>query len=100
MNQKQKFYKTILRQKEISRRYYQRNWDAVRFCLRHGLVIYASAQSHNSDLVRLFIQKGENFKPMNDKLYSQSDEESMMEMIADMDERYEIIYLKMKDKEI
>jgi len=70
----------------------------MRFCNKHGLTIYASAQSSNSIMVKLFVHKGANFKPLNNILYNQSEPEDVMKYIAAIDKEYERLYLKMKDK--
>lgn len=86
------------RKKEIRRRFYHRNWEAMKWCNKQGLTVYASAQAHNQSLVKLFVQKGVPFKPLNDKVYDQEDPEQVMEYIAEIDKRYEMLYNKMKDK--
>ena len=68
------------------------------FCNKHGLTIYYSAQAHNSDMVKIFVQKGVPFKPLNDKLYDQTDPQEVMELISAIDAEYERLYLLMKDK--
>jgi len=86
------------RQEEIKRRFLERNIEAQRWCNNQGLIIYAASQAFNSNMVKLFVQKGVPFKPLNDKLYDQTDPQQVMEYIADIDERYELLYTKMKDK--
>tara|TARA_R110002020_G_scaffold100855_5_gene238066 strand:- start:3963 stop:4178 length:216 start_codon:yes stop_codon:yes gene_type:complete len=70
----------------------------MRWCNKQGLTIYASAQAGNQGLVKLFVQKGVPFKPLNEKVYDQNDLEQVMEYIADIDERYELLYNKMKSR--
>jgi hypothetical protein len=70
----------------------------MRWCNEQGLTIYAAAQSSDQSTVKLFVQKGIPFKPLNDKVYDQNDPEQVMEYIADIDERYELLYNKMKGK--
>ena len=70
----------------------------MRWCNKQGLTIYASAQARNQSLVKLFVQKGVPFKPLNDKVYDQNDPEQVMEYVAEIDKRYEMLYNKMKNK--
>ena len=86
------------RKKEIKHRFYHRNFKAQSFCNKHGLVIYASSQANNSTMVKLFVQKGVPFKPLNDVLYDQEDPNDVMAYVAAIDAEYERLYLKMKDK--
>ena len=95
---RQKNYLKDQRKREIQRRFYHRNWDAMRWCNKQGLTIYAAAQAGNQSLVKLFVQKGVPFKPLSEKVYDQNDPEQVMEYIADIDERYEMLYNKMKGK--
>ena len=84
--------------KEVEKRFFQRNIEAQRFCNKQGLTIYASAQGHDSSLVKIFVQKGVNFKPLNNKYYNQNEPNHVMEYTAAIDAEYERLYLKMKDK--
>ena len=93
------FQKRTLKSKveqDIRRRYFKRNWEAMSWCNKQGLTIYTSAQANSSVMVRVFIQKGVNFKPLNNILYSQDDPADMMRCVAAIDLRYEQLYLKMK----
>lgn len=94
---KQKRAKEEDQKKEIRRRFYHRNIEAQSFCNKHGLVIYASSQL-GSTTVKLFVQKGVPFKPLNDILYDQENPNDVMAYVAAIDAEYERIYLKMKDK--
>jgi len=62
------------------------------------LTIYVSAQSNNSNTVKIFVQKGIPFKPLNNILYNQADPEDVKKYIAAIDAEYERLYLKMKDR--
>ena len=84
-------------EKEIETRYFSRNWEAMTWCNEQGLTIYVSAQSHNSNLVRIFVQKGVPFKPLNNILYSQTDLKDVMKCVAAIDAEYERLYNKMKN---
>ena len=86
------------KEKEIERRFLDKNWDAMRWCNKQGLTIYASSQSYNSMMVKVFVQKRENFKPLNDKTYNQEEIKEVKEYSAAIDAEYERLYLKMKDK--
>lgn len=83
-------------EQDIIRRYFERNWEAMSWCNKQGLTIYTSAQANNSVMVKIFIQKGVNFKPLNNILYSQAEPEDMMKCVAAIDLRYEQLYLRMK----
>ena len=95
---KQLNYLKNQKEEEMKRRFYQRNWDAMRFCNKHGLTIYVAAQSNNSNFVKIFVQKGVPFKPLNNILYDQTKPEDVIKYISAIDAEYERIYLKMKDK--
>jgi len=86
------------KEKEIKKRFYFRNVEAQRFCNKHGLTIYAASQAGNTGFVRVFVQKGVHFKPLNDTLYNQSEIKDVMKYVSDIDKEYERLYLKMKDK--
>lgn len=68
------------------------------WCNKQGLTIYASAQASNSNMVKIFVQKGVPFKPLNNILYNQSEPEDVKKYIAAIDAEYERLYLKMKDR--
>lgn len=70
----------------------------MRFCNSHGLTVYPSAQSKNNNMVKIFVQKGVSFKPLNNKLYDQSIKDDVMEYTYEIDREYERLYLKMKDR--
>lgn len=84
---------------EIERRVYNRNVKAMTFCNENELVIYPSAQAHNSSLIKLFVQKGEIFKPLNGIEYDQTKPAEVNAYIAAIDKEYERLYLKMKDRD-
>jgi len=83
---------------ESMRRFYNRNIEAMTFCNDNGVTIYPAAQTHNSNLLRLFVHKGVIFKPLNDIEYDQSKHQDVIEYVAAIDKRYEALYLKMKSK--
>ena len=84
---------------EVERRVYNRNIKAMTFCNNNGLVIYPSAQSHNSNLLRIFVQRGDIFKPLSDIEYDQTKSKEVNAYIAAIDTEYERLYLKMKDRD-
>ena len=84
---------------EIERRVFNRNVKAMTFCNENELVIYPSAQAHNSSLIKLFVQKGEIFKPLNGIEYDQTKPAEVNAYIAAIDKEYERLYLKMKDRD-
>lgn len=84
---------------EIERRVYNRNVKAMTFCNENELVIYPSAQAHNSSLIKLFVQKGEIFKPLSSIEYDQTKQAEVNAYIAAIDKEYERLYLKMKDRD-
>ena len=86
-------------EREVERRVYNRNIKAKNFCNENELVIYPSAQAHNSSLVKLFVQKGEIFKPLSDIEYDQTKPMEVHAYIAAIDEEYERLYVKMKDRD-
>ena len=79
-------------------RYFNRNIEAMKFCNSNGLTIYASSQKHKSTFVKLFIQKGDKFKLLNNIEYDQNEHKDVVKYIAAIDKEYERLYLKMKDK--
>ena len=81
----------------IHYRFMNRNIEAMRFCLKNGLTVYPACQVGTLK-VKLFRQRGENFLPLSEKLYAQDDPLEVEEYCAAIDEEYERIYLKMKDK--
>lgn len=94
MSQKKKKIPT---EKELSR-FYSRNWEAMAFCNKHGLTIYPASQSKQSSMVKLFVQKGIPFRPLNNILYDQNVKEDVIRYTAAIDAEYERLYLIMKDK--
>ena len=83
---------------EINRRFYHRNIEAMSWCNKQGLTIYAAAQASSSNMVKIFVQKGVPFKPLNDILYNQTEPEDVKKYIAAIDAEYERLYLKMKSR--
>lgn len=98
MNPRQKRIQKEKDIKERNRRFYKRNTEAMSWCNKQGLTIYASSQSKNSSSVKIFVQKGMPFKPLNNILYDQNDPEDVKNYIAAIDEEYERLYLKMKNR--
>jgi hypothetical protein len=98
LSAKQKRNLDTIQEKEIKNRFYSRNIDAMRFCNSKGLTVYASAQASNTTYVKIFVQKGVPFRPLNNILYDQSDPKDVMRYTAAIDAEYERLYLKMKDK--
>ena len=90
--------KKALEREENRRRVLDRNFKAMSFCLKHGFSCYASARYNNSNLVRIFMQKGDKYKLINDKVYDQSVPEEVQAYIADIDRKYEEVYERMKKK--
>ena len=80
------------------KRSYRRNWKAMSWCNKQGFTIYVAAQAVNSDLVKIFKQKGERFKPLNNTLYDQNNPEDVISYIAAIDAEYERMYNFKKDK--
>ena len=70
----------------------------MQFCNKHGLTIYPAAQVNTGNKVRLFVQKGVPFKPLSDILYDQDEPNEVMAYVAAIDEEYERLYNKMKDR--
>lgn len=83
---------------DVKRRYLSKNVVAQKFCNDNGLTVYASAQAYNETMVKLFRQRGEDFLPLSEKLYNQTEPQEVMEYCAAIDMEYERIYKKMKDK--
>ena len=53
-NQKQQRIQKEKKEKEILRRFYNRNYTAMLFCNKHGLVIYPSNQAGTNN-VKIFV---------------------------------------------
>lgn len=92
MNKRQQRIEKDAELKENERRFYHRNIEAMRWCNREGFVLYAAAQSRNTQMVKIFKQKGEKFLPLSNKLYNQEDSKDVMAYIAAIDSEYERIY--------
>lgn len=97
-SQKQLRREKKLLKEDTERRYLDRNFEAMRFCNKMGLTIYASAQASSQSTLKLFVQKGAVFKPLNNKIYNQEEPQEIKDYVADIDREYERLYLKMKDK--
>lgn len=54
-------------------------WDKtdMNYCLENGISIYPACQP-NGKLI-LFVQQGERFKPLDNKIYGQTNEEECLE---------------------
>ena len=85
-------------EKKIKDRFFSRNIEAVRWCNNYGLTIYASAQAFNTMMVKIFVQKGVPFKPLNDILYNQNKKEDVIAYTAAIDAEYERLYIKLNNK--
>lgn len=83
---------------DTKRRFFHPNLEARRFCFKNDFTIYPHSQAKSQKMVKLFMQKGTNFKPISDKLYNQDEPKDVMQYVADIDRKYEEMYLKMKDK--
>ena len=88
----------LLQEKEELDRFFNRNIAAMSFCNSKGLTIYASSQAHSGSFVKLFVQKGEAFKPLNNIEYDQNEQKDVVKYVAAIDREYERLYLKMKDR--
>jgi len=82
----------IEKDRDSLRRFYDRNYEAMSFCIKNGYTVYPSAQAKSTEMVRLFKQKGDVFKPLSDKLYSQKNSEDMIDCVADIDREYERMF--------
>jgi len=49
----------------------------MKYCLDNGLSIYPACQPNGK--LKLFAQQGERFKPLDNKLYGQNNEEECLE---------------------
>jgi len=87
-----------LLKEDTERRYLDRNFEAMRFCNNNGLTIWAAAQAVSQSTVKLFVQKGAVYKPLNNKIYNQKEPQEVKDYVADIDREYERLYLKMKNK--
>lgn len=85
---------------EERRRYYDRNLDAMKWCNNNGFTIYAANQAHNSNVVKLFKQKGERFLPLSKKEYDQTDLKEVIAYVAAIDTEYERIYNLKKEQHV
>jgi len=98
LNHLQQRLQTRNEEKEILNRFYHRNWKAMIWCNKQGLTIYVSAQSGNSNIVKIFVQKGVPFKPLNNIEYNQEEPEDVIKYTAAIDAEYERLYTKMKHR--
>jgi len=92
INKQQQRLKKEAELKENRRRFYHRNIDAMRWCNKEGFTLYAAAQSRNTQMVKVFKQKGEKFLPLSSRLYDQKDPNDVIAYIAAIDAEYERIY--------
>lgn len=97
MNKRQQSLNKDAELKEKERRFYHRNIEAMRWCNREGFVLYAAAQSRNTQMVKIFKQKGEKFLPLSNRLYNQEDPKDVMAYIAAIDAEYERVYNSKKE---
>lgn len=96
-NLKQQKFQKKKEEEEISRRFFNRNFEAMSFCNKHGLTIYVAAIVNDSSMVRIFVQKGVNFKLLNGLKYNQYEEKDIVSYTVAIDKEYERLYHKMKD---
>lgn len=73
-------------------RYLNPNLKWRRFAWDRGVTIYATAQSNNN--VKIFAQKGESFRKINDTEYDQNNPNEVKEYCAEIDRQYEAYYKK------
>jgi len=85
------------RLKDVERRFLSRNLEAMKFCNKSGLTIYATAQRNNK--VKVFVHHDVKFKPLNNIEYDQYDEQEVMEYHAAIDIEYERIWKIKKNKD-
>ena len=97
-SQKQLRKEKKLLKEDTERRYLDKNFEAMRFCNKNGFTVWASAQAISQSTVKLFVQKGAIYKPLNNKSYNQDEPQEVKDYVADIDREYERLYLKMKDK--
>lgn len=72
------------------------NKKAMKYCNFNNLYIYPACQSNGK--LFLFVQQGERFKRLNDKIYSQHEEEFILEYTIDIIKAYEEYAKKIKLK--
>ena len=81
----------------INDAYYERDWDAQRYCNKHGFTVYAAMQK--SGRLKIFSQVGEKFKPVSDREYDQEELKDIKQMAYDMDQKYKVVERRIfKDK--
>lgn len=95
---KQQKYLERIQNEDDERRFFNRNFEAMKFCNENGLTIYVAAQYHSFSTVKIFVQKGEKFKPLNNIEYNQHDPEDVFKYVVAIDKEYERLYDKMKNK--
>lgn len=95
---KQQKYLEKLQREDDEKRFFNRNFEAMKFCNENGLTIYVAAQYHSFSTVKIFIQKEEKFKLLNDVEYNQQDPEDVFKYVVAIDKEYERLYNKMKGK--
>ena len=95
---KQEKHLKLQKENKIRSRFFNRNIEAMQFCNSHGLTIYPAAQGNSMTSIKLFVQKGEGFRPLDNILYDQNEEWDRKRYVAAIDAEYERLYLKMKDK--
>lgn len=84
---------------EYSKRAFDKNIDAMKFCWSNNFYIYASAVPKSSNTAVLFKRKGRGIAVrVNSKMYNQKLYEHQVMMAHDIDLAYEQVYNKMKDK--
>jgi len=86
------------RLKDVERRFLSRNLEAMKFCNNNGLTLYAAAQ--RTGKVKVFMQHGEKFKPVNNIEYDQKEISEVMEYHALIDMEYERIWKIKKENHV
>ena len=84
-----------MRLAKVQSRFLSPNLKARKFCWSHNFTVYPAAQPGGK--VKVFVQKGEKFKPLSHQLYDQYDEQQVMEYHAVIDAEYERVYKLKKD---
>jgi len=95
---KQERYLKKIQREEDEKRFFNRNFEAMSFCNKHGLTIYVAAQWNSVSTVKIFVQKGEKFKLLNNIEYNQQEPEDVFNYVVAIDKEYERLYNKMKNK--
>jgi hypothetical protein len=93
-NQKRLEKRKIETEKEKARFPTKESVKHMSFALGRGMTIYPAAQMDGT--VKLFKQFGENFKELNPKTFSQTEDSEILEMLYLIKKGYEAYYNKFK----